>query len=156
MGEKTYYVTTPIYYVNDVPHIWHAYTTTLADVVARYRRGLGQEVFFLTGTDEHGQKVQEAAAKRGVPPKQHCDEVQQRFRDTWQRLGIRPDDFIRTTEPRHERVVKAVLEDLWKRGEIYKGEYEGWYHVSAEVFVTEKEIEEKKLDKAALKRVSET
>src|SRR4029453_6734665 len=99
MPAKVFYVTTPIYYVNDVPHIGTAYTTTLADVIARYRRGLGEEVFFLTGTDEHGQKAQEAAERRGVTPEQHCDEMQQRFRDAWARLGIRYDDFIRTTEP---------------------------------------------------------
>ncbi len=155
MPAKTFYVTTPIYYVNDVPHIGHAYTTILADVLARYRRGLGQEVFFLTGTDEHGQKAQDAAAKRGIPPQQHCDELQQRFRDAWVRLNVQPDDFVRTTEPRHERVVAAALSDLWKRGEIYAGEYEGWYHVSDEVFVTEAEIEEKGLDRSKLKRVAE-
>ena len=155
MPAKTFYVTTPIYYVNDVPHIGHAYTTILADVLARYRRGLGQDVFFLTGTDEHGQKAQDAAAKRGIPPQQHCDELQQRFRDAWVRLNVKPDDFVRTTEPRHERVVTAALSDLWEKGEIYAGEYEGWYHVSDEVFVTEAEIEEKGLDRAKLKRVSE-
>src|SRR5690606_36067899 len=98
--------------VNDVPHIGHAYTTILADVLARYRRGLGQDVFFLTGTDEHGQKAQDAAAKRGIPPQQHCDELQQRFRDAWVRLNVLPDDFVRTTEVRHERVVTAALADL--------------------------------------------
>jgi methionyl-tRNA synthetase len=152
---KPYYLTTPIYYVNDVPHIGTAYTTTLADVIARYRRALGQEVFFLTGTDEHGQKAQEAAAKRGIPPQAHCDELQQRFRDAWVALGIEPSDFIRTTEPRHVRVVQAVLADLFERGELYTADYEGWYDVSAEIFVTETEIEEKGLDKAKLKRVSE-
>src|SRR5262245_47049871 len=155
MPGKTYYLTTPIYYVNEVPHIGHAYTTILADVLARYRRGLGDDVYFLTGTDEHGQKAQDAAAKRGLTPQQHCDELQQRFRDAWARLGIAPDVFIRTTEPRHEKVVQAVLADLWKKGEIYAGDYEGWYHVSDEVFVTDKEIEEKKLDTTKLKRVSE-
>ena len=155
MASKTYYLTTPIYYVNDVPHLGHAYTTTLADVVARYRRGLGEDVFFLTGTDEHGQKAQDAAEKRGLSPQQHCDELQQRFRDVWKRLGISNDDFVRTTEPRHERVVQAVLADLHAKGEIYVGEYEGWYHDSDEVFVTEKEIEEKGLDKTKLRRLSE-
>jgi len=155
MPPKIFYVTTPIYYVNDVPHIGHAYTTILADVLARYRRGLGQEVFFLTGTDEHGQKAQDAAAKRGISPQQHCDELQQRFRDAWVRLNVRQDDFVRTTEPRHERVVTAALADLWKKGEIYAGDYEGWYHVSDEVFVTEAEIEEKGIDRTNLKRVSE-
>jgi methionyl-tRNA synthetase len=150
-----YFVTTPIYYVNDVPHIGTAYTTTLADVVARYRRGLGEDVHFLTGTDEHGQKAQEAAERRGVTPEAYCEEMQQRFRDTWARLGIRYDDFLRTTEPRHVRVVQAVLSALHRKGELYRGEYEGWYHVSDEVFVTEKEIEEKGLDRAQLRRLSE-
>jgi methionyl-tRNA synthetase len=152
---KLFYVTTPIYYVNDVPHLGTAYTTTLADVVARFRRALGQEVFFVTGTDEHGQKAQDAAQKRGLTPREHCDELQQRFRDAWKRLGIAPDDFIRTTEPRHARVVQSVLSDLWAKGEIYEAAYEGWYHVADEVFVTEKEIEEKGIDTSRLRRLSE-
>jgi methionyl-tRNA synthetase len=152
---KTFYVTTPIYYVNDAPHIGHAYTTTLADVLARYRRGLGGDVFFLTGIDEHGQKVEDAARQRGKTPIEHCDEMATRWRETFERLSIRPDDFIRTTEPRHERVVTAALDALWKKGEIYAGEYEGWYHVSDEVFVTEKEIEERGLDRSMLRRLSE-
>src|SRR5688572_11299166 len=123
MPEKAFYVTTPIYYVNDAPHVGTAYTTILGDVIARYRRALGQPVHFVTGTDEHGQKAQDAAEKRGLTPKAHCDELQQRFRDAWERLSIRPDDFIRTTEPRHERVVAAVLSGLFERGEIYAGEY---------------------------------
>src|SRR5262245_6261717 len=155
MPGKTYYLTTPIYYVNEVPHVGHAYTTILADVVARYRRALGDDVYFLTGTDEHGQKAQDAATKRGLTPQQHCDELQQRFREAWVRLGIQHDVFIRTTEARHERVVQAVLTDLWKKGEIYAGDYEGWYHVSDEVFVTDKEIEEKGIDRSKLRRVSE-
>src|SRR5687768_10475585 len=113
MPGKPFYLTTPIYYVNDVPHIGTAYTTVLADVIARYRRGLGEDVFFLTGTDEHGQKAQDAAAQRGISPRQHVDELQQRFRDAWKTLSIRYDDFVRTTEPRHERVVTAALAKLW-------------------------------------------
>ncbi len=155
MPPKTYYLTTPIYYVNDVPHVGHAYTTTLADVVARYRRALGEDVFFLTGTDEHGQKAQDAAAKRGLSPQAHCDELAAKWRAAFDGLGIRYDDFVRTTEPRHERVVAKVLSDLHAKGEIYAGDYEGWYHVSDEVFVTEKEIEEKGLDRAKLVRLRE-
>src|SRR5262249_33882242 len=117
--------------------------------------GLGEEVLFLAGTDEHGQKSADAAEKRGLSPQAHCDEMQQRFRDTWARLGIAYDDFIRTTEPRHERGVQAVLAARWKRGEVYKGAYEGWYHVSDEVFVTEKEIDEKGIDRNKLRRISE-
>ena len=150
-----FYVTTPIYYVNEAPHIGHAYTTIVADVVARYRRALGDDVFFLTGTDEHGQKVEEAAKKRGKTPKEHCDEMAARWRETWKALSVEPDDFVRTTEPRHERVVATALDALWKKGEIYVGDYEGWYHVSDEVFVTEKEIEERGLDRSSLRRLSE-
>jgi methionyl-tRNA synthetase len=155
MPTKTFYVTTPIYYVNDVPHVGTAYTTILADVIARFRRGLGEDVFFLTGTDEHGQKAQAAAAARGLTPKAHCDELQQRFRDAWARISVSNDDFVRTTEPRHERVVQEALARLWKAGEIYEGTYEGWYHPSDEVFVTDTEIEEKGLDRAKLVRLSE-
>jgi methionyl-tRNA synthetase len=135
-----FYVTTPIYYVNDEPHIGHAYTTLLADVLARYHRLMGDEVYFLTGTDEHGQKVQEAAAARGVDPQKHCDEMVVRFQELWQRLGIRHDDFIRTTEPRHKQVVAEVLDRLYAKGEIYRGSYEGWYCVPDERFWTEKDL----------------
>jgi methionyl-tRNA synthetase len=152
---RTFYVTTPIYYVNDVPHIGHAYTTILADVVARYRRALGQEVFLLTGLDEHGQKVEEAAKKRGKTPQEHCDEMAERWREVWKALSISHDDFVRTTEARHEGVVQAVLQDLWNKGEIYVADYEGWYSTAEEVFVTETEIEEKALDRTKLKRISE-
>ena len=99
----TFYITTPIYYVNDKPHIGHAYTTILADVLARYHRYAGQETFFLTGLDEHGQKVQQAAEKRGVEAQQHCDEMAPRFTNLWEQLHISHDDFIRTTEERHEQ-----------------------------------------------------
>jgi methionyl-tRNA synthetase len=136
-----FYVTTPIYYVNDVPHIGHAYTTLLADVLARYHRLLGDETFFLTGTDEHGQKVQEAAQKRGVSEQAHVDETVQRFQEMWAKLEITNDDFIRTTEERHTKVVQAALQDLLDRDEIYKAEYDGWYDVKSETFVTEKDLD---------------
>ena len=135
-----FYVTTPIYYVNDEPHIGHAYTTVLADVLARYARLRGIETFFLTGTDEHGQKVERAAAARGIPPQQQADEMVVRFQRAWERLHISNDDFIRTTEPRHVRVVQAVLQDLWERDEIYRGTYEGWYCVPDERFWTDKDL----------------
>ncbi len=138
----TFYVTTPIYYVNDKPHIGHAYTTLLADVLARYHRSLGDEVHFLTGTDEHGQKVQESAIKRNVPPQQHVDEYVVRFQELWEKLHIRNDDFIRTTEKRHTDRVIDLLNILWDKGEIYADEYEGYYSVSEERFITEKEVEE--------------
>ncbi len=137
---KPFYVTTPIYYVNDEPHLGHAYTTILADVLARYARLRGDETFFLTGTDEHGQKVQEAAQWLGVDPQTHADEMVVRFRQTWERLHVAYDDFIRTTEPRHVRVVETILQGLWDRGEIYRGEYEGWYCVPDERFWTEKDL----------------
>ena len=135
-----FYVTTPIYYVNDRPHIGHAYTTILADVLARYHRLFGDETFFLTGVDEHGQKVEEAARKRGVPPKEHCDEMQAKFRGLWPTLDIANDDFIRTTEPRHERVVQEALSRLWAAGEIYRGEYEGFYSPRVEKFFSAEEL----------------
>jgi len=135
-----FYVTTPIYYVNDEPHLGHAYTTILADVLARYARLRGVETFFLTGTDEHGQKVQEAAQARGIDPQTHADEMVVRFQKAWKDLHVDYDDFIRTTEPRHVRVVQAVLQRLWDEGEIYAGEYEGWYCVPDERFWTEKDL----------------
>ena len=135
-----FYITTPIYYVNDEPHLGHAYTTILADVLARYARLRGEDTFFLTGTDEHGQKVQEAARRRGVEPLRHADAMQERFRATWQMLDVAYDDFIRTTQARHVRVVQQVLQDLWNRGEIYLGGYEGWYCVSDERFWTYKDL----------------
>ena len=137
-----FYVTTPIYYVNDTPHIGHAYTTILADVLARYHRIMGDEVYFLTGTDEHGQKVQEAAQKRNIEPKDHVDEYVTRFYELWEKLNIKYDGFIRTTEKRHTDRVKELLNILHKKGEIYSAEYEGLYSVSEERFVTEKEVEE--------------
>src|SRR3989338_625341 len=103
-----FYITTPIYYVNDIPHIGHAYTTVAADTVARYKRFRGFKVFFLTGTDEHGQKVQQAAEKRGVAPDRHADEFYIAFKGLWQKLNISNDDFIRTTEDRHKRVVQIL------------------------------------------------
>ena len=135
-----FYITTPIYYVNDEPHIGHAYTTILADVLARYARLRGMETFFLTGTDEHGEKVQRAAQERGITPQQQADDVVVRFQRAWKGLHIAHDDFIRTTEPRHVKVVQAILQDLWERGEIFKGQYEGWYCVPDEQFWTEKDL----------------
>lgn len=136
-------ITTPIYYVNDEPHLGHAYTNVLADVLARYHRLRGEEVFFLTGVDEHGQKVDQAVRRQGiVDPFAYVDEMAARFQRVWQRLNISHDDFIRTTQPRHVQVVQAVLQDLWERDEIYRGEYTGWYCVSDERFWTEKDLRE--------------
>jgi methionyl-tRNA synthetase len=135
-----FYLTTPIYYVNDVPHIGHAYTTIAADVLARYHRGRGDDVYFLTGTDEHGQKIYEEAQKRGVTPIQLCDEMAAAFKATWEDLDISFDRFIRTTEPEHVAVVRAFVQRLWDRGEIYEGVYRGWYCVPDERYWTEKDL----------------
>jgi len=143
-SKGAFYVTTPIYYVNDVPHIGHAYTTVAADVASRYKRLDGYEVFFLTGTDEHGQKVEKAAQERNVDPKTHCDEMVKRFQSLWQRLNISNTDFIRTTEARHKTVVQKVLQDLYDRGEIYQAGYDGWYCIPCERFWTQKDLVEGK------------
>jgi methionyl-tRNA synthetase len=140
MDRNPYYVTTPIYYVNDVPHIGHAYTTVLADVLARYSRMAGRPTWFLTGTDEHGQKVRQAAVKAGVTPQEQADRTVIRFRELWRTLDITNDDFIRTTEPRHKQVVQGLLQDLYDRGEIYRAEYDGWYCVGCERFYMEKDL----------------
>ena len=142
MSQNKFYITTPIYYVNDVPHIGHAYTTIAADVVARYKRLEGYEVFFLTGTDEHGQKVQQAATDLGVSPQEHVDKLHQRFKELWVRLNISNSDFIRTTEERHKKLVCDILQDLHSRDEIYRDSYEGWYCTPCERFWTEKDLAE--------------
>ncbi len=137
---QTFYITTPIYYVNDLPHIGHAYTTLAADVLARYHRLLGEDVLFLTGTDEHGQKVEQAAKSRKITPKAHADELVGRFQALWRALDISNDDFIRTTEDRHKETVTAVLNQLWEKDQIYADIYTGWYCTPDERFWTEKEI----------------
>jgi len=139
---NTFYVTTPIYYVNDVPHIGHAYTTIAADVLARFYRLQGFEVFFLTGLDEHGQKVQQAAAKAGIAPQTHCDRLMPKFRDLWTLLHISQDGFIRTTAPQHQGVVQRYLQTLYDKGLIYQADYTGWYCTFDERFWTEKDVEE--------------
>ncbi|MCB1031047.1 MAG: class I tRNA ligase family protein, partial [Acidimicrobiales bacterium] len=120
-----YFLTTPIYYVNDVPHIGHAYTTVIADAVARWHRLLDEDVFFLTGTDEHGLKVQRSAEERGLTPQQHADATSARFREAWALLDISNDDFIRTTEDRHAVAVTALMQAAYDNGHIYKDTYEG-------------------------------
>ena len=142
MQQNKFYITTPIYYVNDVPHIGHAYTTIAADVVARYKRLEGVEVFFLTGTDEHGQKVQQAANDSGVSPQEHVDKLHQRFKELWVRLNISNTEFIRTTEERHKKLVRDILQELHSRDEIYRDSYEGWYCTPCERFWTEKDLVE--------------
>ena len=139
---KAFYATTPIYYVNDVPHIGHAYTSVLGDTLCRYHKLWGEEVFFLTGTDEHGQKVQEAAQKAGLEPKAHCDKTSARFKALAELLGLSNDRFIRTTDSDHMAFVQKVLQGLWDKGEIYKATYKGLYNVRDERFYSENDIRE--------------
>jgi methionyl-tRNA synthetase len=136
----TFYLTTPIYYVNARPHLGHAYTTIAADTMARYRRLVGDDVRFLTGTDEHGDNIARVAAAAGTSPQGYADEISATFRDMWRSLGISNDDFIRTTEGRHKKVVQDILQRLWDAGEIYLGTYGGHYCFGCERFYTEKEI----------------
>jgi len=139
MGNK-FYITTPIYYVNDIPHIGHTVTTIMADIVARYQKLQGKKVFFLTGTDEHGAKVAEAAKKERLTPKRFCDKVSQTFSEIWPRLDVNFNYFIRTTNPQHKKVVQDFLEIIYKNGDIYKSRYEGYYCVGCERFVTETDL----------------
>ncbi|MBW3535598.1 MAG: methionine--tRNA ligase, partial [Gemmatimonadetes bacterium] len=140
MTEGRRYLTTPIYYASGDPHLGHAYTTILADALARFWRQEGREVFFLTGTDEHGQKIQEEADRRGVTPMELCDTMAASFRAAWEELDISFDRFIRTTEPEHGAVVQAFLQELWDRGHVYEGTYTGWYCVHDERYWTEKDL----------------
>ena len=140
MKKNKFYVTTPIYYVNDVPHIGHAYTTIAADILARYNRLKGKDVFFLTGTDEHGQKVDKAAQEKGKSPKEHADILVENFKALWEKLNISNDAFIRTTDDEHKKRVQTVLQDLWDKGEIKKRSYSGWYCTPDERFWTEKDL----------------
>ena len=137
---KNFYVTTPIYYVNGDPHVGSAYTTIAADVIARYKKTMGYDVFFLTGTDEHGQKVEETAKQKGYTPQEWTDIMAPKFVEMWKALNIEYTDFIRTTEPRHKEAVKKILKKVYENGDIYKGEYSGKYCVSCETFVPENQI----------------
>ena len=136
---KPFYLTTAIDYVNGAPHLGHAYEKVLADVIARFRRMMGDEVYFLTGVDEHGQKVQMAAQQLGIPPQQYADETSAAFRALLPQLSISNDDFIRTTEPRHKAVVSRLLQQLYDKGEIYQAEYKGFYSTRQEQFLQEKD-----------------
>src|SRR5262245_17438703 len=140
-----FYITTPIYYVNDVPHLGHAFCTIAADALARFHRAIGDDTLMLTGTDEHGLKVEQAAAARGLAPQQLADQVVERFRATWKHLGVSNDDFIRTTEARHRQLVAEVWRRMAEAGDIYKGSYEGWYCVSCEAYYPEGELLEGRL-----------
>jgi methionyl-tRNA synthetase len=142
MTEKNYYITTPIYYVNDSPHIGHAYTSLACDVLARFKRMDGFTVHFLTGTDEHGQKVAKSAENAGLDPLAFCDKVSKNFRDLGTAMNYSNDDFIRTTEARHKTACQAIWQELLKRGEIYLDKYAGWYAVRDEAFYAEDELKD--------------
>ena len=150
-----FYVTTPIYYVNGRPHVGHAYTTIAADVLARWHRALGAPVKFLTGTDEHGQKVLDTARKRGMTPEAHCDDMVAHWKAAWVPLGIQYDRFLRTTDADHVAVVQDTLTWMWERDLIYRSAYEGWYSVVDEAFVTDKDVAEGKYDESQLQRITE-
>lgn len=138
--KKTFYITTPIYYPSDKLHIGHAYTTVAGDAIARYKRLRGYDVRYLTGTDEHGQKIERKAQENGKTPQQFVDDIVVGIKDLWRKLDISNDDFIRTTEPRHKVVVEEIFDRLLKKGDIYKGEYEGWYCTPCESFFTERQL----------------
>lgn len=139
--KKKFYVTTPIYYPNDIPHIGHAYTTLAGDILARWNKINGKDVFYLTGTDEHGKKLQDAAASKGKKPKEFIDELIPEFKSAWKKLNIDYDKFIRTTDKSHEEVVKKILQKVYDNGYIYLGEYEGFYCTGCEAYYTEKDLE---------------
>ncbi|MFH1801891.1 MAG: methionine--tRNA ligase [archaeon] len=139
MAKEKFYITTPIYYPNDVPHLGHAYTTIAADALARWHKLLGKEVFFLTGTDEHGKKLAKTAEKAGKSPKEFTDALIPEFKKAWEQLEIKYDHFIRTTDPEHEKIVQEILQKCFDAGDIYKGEYEGLYCTDCEAYYTEKD-----------------
>jgi len=138
---KKFYVTTPIYYPTDIPHVGHAYTTIAADVVSRWNSVKSKNVFFLTGTDDHGKKILEAAKKAGQSPKKFTDELVPRFKDAWKKLNIEYSRFIRTTDKDHEKIVSEILQKVYEKGDIYLGEYEGFYCTGCEAYYTEKDLE---------------
>ena len=144
MEKKTFYITTPIYYPSGQPHIGHSYCTVASDAIARYKRLQGYDVMFLTGTDEHGQKIENNAKKEGVTPKEYVDKVVEGFRNLWELLDISNDRFIRTTDDYHEKAVQKIFRALYDKGEIYKGKYEGWYCTPCEAFWTETQLKDGK------------
>jgi methionyl-tRNA synthetase len=147
LSRDTYYVTTPIYYPSDKLHIGHAYTTVAADTIARYKKMQGYDTMFLTGSDEHGQKIERKAQEAGKEPKEYVDQIVATFKDLWDKLDIDYDYFIRTTEERHEKVVQKIFKKLYDKGDIYKGKYEGWYCTPCEAFWTERQLEEENGEK---------
>src|SRR5688500_12841108 len=137
MAAKTFYITTPIYYPSGEPHLGHAYTTVCADVVARFHRLRGDDTFFLTGTDEHGQKMVTEAAKLGIEPGELAERMMSKFRGYFDEIGLTYNDFIRTSERRHEDAVQEIVRRMEAAGDIYVGSYSGWYDLGQEEFVTE-------------------
>src|SRR5690606_2033415 len=144
MSKNTFYITTPIYYPSDRLHIGHSYTTVAADAIARYKRLRGFDVMFLTGTDEHGQKIQRKAEEKGVSPKQYVDEIVAGIKELWKLMKITNDRFIRTTDKEHQATVQKIFKKLYDNGDIYKSEYEGWYCTPCESFWTETQLEDGK------------
>ena len=144
MSKPTFYITTPIYYPSDNLHIGHAYCTVAADAMARFKRQTGYDVMFLTGTDEHGQKIEKKAADAGMSPKQYVDHIVDGVQRLWKLMNISHDDFIRTTEPRHEKAVQKIFQKLYDQGDIYKGEYEGWYCTPCESFWLDRQLKDGK------------
>ena len=140
--KKPFYITTPIYYPSAKLHIGHAYCTTIADSIARFHRLAGDDVFFLTGSDEHGQKIQQKAEEAGIKPIEYTDKIVAGFQTLWKKLNISNDDFIRTTEKRHEKVVQEIFRRIYAKGDIYKGEYKGLYCTPCESYWTEHQLDE--------------
>jgi methionyl-tRNA synthetase len=139
-GNNTFYITTPIYYPSGKLHIGHAYTTVAGDAMARYKRLRGFDVRYLTGTDEHGQKIQRKAEEKNVTPQQYVDDIVSGIKELWDKMDISYDDFIRTTEPRHKEIVEKIFARLLEQGDIYLDEYEGWYSVPDETYYTEHQL----------------
>ena len=140
--KEKFYITTPIYYPSANLHIGHTYCTVMADAMARFKRATGYDVRFLTGTDEHGQKIQTIANEKGISPQQYVDEVVEGIKKLWETMEISYDDFIRTTEKRHTEKVQKIFMELYEKGDIYKGEYEGWYCTPCESFWTDNQLDE--------------
>jgi methionyl-tRNA synthetase len=139
-NQKKFALTTPLYYVNGLPHLGSAYTTMVADVIARWQRLQGHEVLLITGTDEHGQKIERTALSQGIAPDLYCDQIVKSFTELWSKLNIQCDRFIRTTNPRHQAIVNAFLEKVWQRGDIYLNQQQGWYCVACEEFKEKREL----------------
>ena len=143
MSQSNFYITTPIYYPSGQPHMGHAYSSILTDVFARFQRNNNLKVFFLTGTDEHGLKIQKAAEKNKLDPLEHCNKLSKVFKELASKLNLSNDDFIRTTESRHHKAVNEIWNRLIKSGDIYLSKYKGWYSVSDEAYYNEDEVIEK-------------